>query len=92
MAPGPVTDYGATMVHWMRNRQPRYKGGFQGETERPSPSYIIDVSSYFTAALVDFLGTRLDSELKCSLDASTVGESQQRRRLRPGPSLALVTK
>ena len=40
---GPVTDYGSTMVHWMRNRQPRYKGGYQGEVERPSPSYIIDV-------------------------------------------------
>jgi hypothetical protein len=33
------------MVHWMRNRQPRFKGGYQGEMERPSPSYVIDVSS-----------------------------------------------
>lgn len=41
---GPITDYGSTMVHWMRNRQPRYKGGYQGEFERPSPSYIVDVS------------------------------------------------
>ena len=41
---GPVTDYGSTMVHWIRNRRPRYKGSFQGEMERPSPSYIIDVS------------------------------------------------
>ncbi|RDL38156.1 Uncharacterized protein BP5553_05589 [Venustampulla echinocandica] len=39
----PVTDYGSTMVHWMRNRQPRFKGGYQGEFERPSPSYIIDI-------------------------------------------------
>ncbi|PQE10748.1 polyadenylation factor subunit 2 protein [Rutstroemia sp. NJR-2017a BBW] len=39
----PVTDYSSTMVHWMRNRQPRYKGGYQGEMERPSPSYIIDM-------------------------------------------------
>ncbi|TVY30790.1 Polyadenylation factor subunit [Lachnellula hyalina] len=38
-----VTDYGSTMVHWMRNRQPRYKGGYQGELERPSPSYIVDM-------------------------------------------------
>jgi polyadenylation factor subunit 2 len=29
----------------MRNRQPRFKGGYQGEIERPSPSYVIDVSS-----------------------------------------------
>ncbi|KAM3073723.1 pre-mRNA cleavage and polyadenylation factor (CPF) complex subunit [Clarireedia jacksonii] len=39
----PVTDYSSTMVHWMRNRQPRYKDGYQGEMERPSPSYIIDM-------------------------------------------------
>ena len=40
---GPVTDYGSTIVHWMRNRQPRFKSGYQGEMERPSPSYIVDV-------------------------------------------------
>ncbi|KAK3302002.1 WD40-repeat-containing domain protein [Chaetomium strumarium] len=39
----PVTDYGATIVHWMRRRQPRYKGSFVGETERPSNSYIVDM-------------------------------------------------
>ncbi|OBT87340.1 hypothetical protein VE02_03008 [Pseudogymnoascus sp. 03VT05] len=39
----PVTDYGATMVHWMQNRQPRYKARLQGEMERPSPSYIVDM-------------------------------------------------
>lgn len=31
------------MVQWMRNRQPRYKGGVYLEMERPSPSYVIDV-------------------------------------------------
>jgi polyadenylation factor subunit 2 len=31
------------MVHWMRYRQPRYKDGYQGEAERPSASYIVDV-------------------------------------------------
>jgi polyadenylation factor subunit 2 len=41
---GPVTDYGATVVHWMRRRQPRWKGSYSGETERPSNSYIVDVS------------------------------------------------
>lgn len=41
------------MIHFMRNRQPRYKGGFQGEMERPSPSYIVDVS------LVDLLSPDL---------------------------------
>ncbi|KAI0007834.1 WD40 repeat-like protein [Xylariaceae sp. FL0662B] len=39
----PVTDYGATLAHWMRNRQPRFKGSFSGEVERPSASYIVDM-------------------------------------------------
>ncbi|KAJ9151882.1 Protein PFS2 [Pleurostoma richardsiae] len=39
----PVTDYGATVVNWMRHRQPRYKGSYRGELERPSASYIIDM-------------------------------------------------
>ncbi|KAL3417318.1 polyadenylation factor subunit 2 [Phlyctema vagabunda] len=37
-----VTDYSATMIHWMRNRQPRWKE-VKGERERPSPSYIQDM-------------------------------------------------
>lgn len=41
---GPVTDYGATVTHWMRHRQPKYKGSYRGEFERPSPSYLVDVS------------------------------------------------
>ncbi|OTA95838.1 hypothetical protein M434DRAFT_68755, partial [Hypoxylon sp. CO27-5] len=40
---GPVTDYGSTLAHWMRNRQPRFKGAFKGEAERPSASYIVDM-------------------------------------------------
>ncbi|KAL8853106.1 MAG: hypothetical protein Q9221_001988 [Calogaya cf. arnoldii] len=35
-----VTDYGSSMVHWMRNRQPRYKGAPKVKMERPSPGYI----------------------------------------------------
>jgi hypothetical protein len=42
---GPVTDYGATIVHWMRHRKPRYMGSYSGEAERPSISYIVDVST-----------------------------------------------
>lgn len=44
-SPGAVTDYGSSMVHWMRNRQPRYKGAPRVELERPSPSYIAQVGS-----------------------------------------------
>ncbi|KAI4116714.1 MAG: hypothetical protein LQ345_002918 [Seirophora villosa] len=39
----PVTDYGSSMVQWMRNRQPRYKGASKVEIERPSASYLANV-------------------------------------------------
>lgn len=42
---GLVTDYGSSMVQWMRTRRPRYKGGHRMEVERPSASYAVDVSS-----------------------------------------------
>lgn len=41
---GPVTDYSATVGHWLRNRVANYKGGYTGEAERSSASYIVDVS------------------------------------------------
>ncbi|KAJ6124747.1 hypothetical protein N7471_012064 [Penicillium samsonianum] len=43
--PRLVTDYGSSMVQWMRTRQPKYKGGHPHrlETERPSPSFAVDV-------------------------------------------------
>jgi hypothetical protein len=40
---GLVTDYGSSMVQWMRTRQPRYKGSHRLETERPSASFAVDV-------------------------------------------------
>lgn len=40
---GPVTDYSASVLHWMRDRAPNYRGGYTGERERPSASYIVDV-------------------------------------------------
>lgn len=39
---GPQTDYGSSMVKWMKNRR---MGKTKIEQERPSPSYIIDVSA-----------------------------------------------
>ncbi|KAI1432943.1 WD40 repeat-like protein [Xylaria sp. CBS 124048] len=39
----PVTDYGSTMVRWMRDRQPRYKNSYMREQEQSSASYIIDM-------------------------------------------------
>ncbi|KAI9374006.1 WD40-repeat-containing domain protein [Aspergillus egyptiacus] len=41
--PRLVTDYGSSMVQWMRNRRPKYKGGHRMETERPSASYMVDM-------------------------------------------------
>lgn len=61
---GPVTDYGATIVHWMRNRRPGYQGSYRGEVERPSASYIVDVS---TSTLVSGAIINANS----STDAST---------------------
>lgn len=72
---GPVTDYGASVVHYMRHRQPRYRGSYAGEVERPSPSYIVDVrtnTSHEPAALILKLGT----------DATTIRPSHQSSRLR----------
>ncbi|KAH7076033.1 WD40-repeat-containing domain protein [Paraphoma chrysanthemicola] len=39
-----VTDYGATTVQWMRNRRPRYKNVPMPEVERPSASYVVDMT------------------------------------------------
>ncbi|PYH95757.1 WD repeat protein [Aspergillus ellipticus CBS 707.79] len=41
--PRLVTDYGSSMVQWIRTRKPRYKGGHSVEVERPSASYVVDV-------------------------------------------------
>ncbi|TID14574.1 WD40 repeat-like protein [Venturia nashicola] len=39
----PQTDYGSTMVHFMRNRKPKYRHNAGFESERPSASYIVDM-------------------------------------------------
>ncbi|KAL2848830.1 WD repeat protein [Aspergillus pseudoustus] len=41
--PRLVTDYGSSMVQWMRHRRPKYKGGHCMEIERPSASYTVDM-------------------------------------------------
>ncbi|KAJ9192011.1 hypothetical protein DTO164E3_8582 [Paecilomyces variotii] len=41
--PRPVTDYGSSMLQWMRTRRPRYKGAHRMEAERPSASYVVDM-------------------------------------------------
>jgi hypothetical protein len=41
---GLVTDYGSSMVQWMRTRRPRYRGEHRMEMERPSASFTVDVS------------------------------------------------
>lgn len=41
--PRPITDYGSSMVQWMNNRKPAWKGTYHYEQERPSQSYVIDI-------------------------------------------------
>ena len=41
--PRQVTDYGSSLVQWMRQRKPRWKGSATYEWERPSISYVIDM-------------------------------------------------
>ena len=41
--PRPVTDYGSSLVQWMSNRRPRYRGTHHYEQERPSASYVLDM-------------------------------------------------
>lgn len=41
--PRPVTDYGSSMVHWMRQRRQPWKGSLHYEQERPSISYVYDM-------------------------------------------------
>ena len=53
---GLVTDYGSSMVQWMRTRRPRYKGGHRMEVERPSASYAVDVSSWPCSLCLDTAG------------------------------------
>ncbi|KAL1955090.1 hypothetical protein VTO42DRAFT_9024 [Malbranchea cinnamomea] len=47
--PRPVTDYSSSLVQWMRNRQPRYKGSHRLEHERPSASYAVDMLPPYAA-------------------------------------------
>lgn len=39
---GPTTDYGTSVVQWIRHRR---RGRARTEQERPSASYMIDVST-----------------------------------------------
>ncbi|KAJ5668952.1 Polyadenylation factor subunit 2 [Penicillium macrosclerotiorum] len=41
--PRLVTDYGSSMVQWMRTRRPRYQGEHRMEVERPSSSFVVDM-------------------------------------------------
>ncbi|KZZ88710.1 polyadenylation factor subunit 2 [Ascosphaera apis ARSEF 7405] len=43
--PRAVTDYGSSVVQWMGVRRPPWKGSRLLERERPSASYVVDVSN-----------------------------------------------
>jgi hypothetical protein len=62
---GPVTDYGSSMVQWIRTRRPRYKCAHRLETERPSASYAVDVRGIL---LSRFSGSSLaNNSVRCFL-------------------------
>lgn len=50
---GPATDYGSSMVRWMRDAGPRWESKRGFEYERPSPSFMIDVSRMFGQGEID---------------------------------------
>ncbi|KAJ2906856.1 protein PFS2 [Zalerion maritima] len=56
----PVTDYGSTVSHWLRNREARYQGAYYSEAERPSASYMVDMlpPSARVASPADTIPTR----------------------------------
>ncbi|KIW15689.1 hypothetical protein PV08_05739 [Exophiala spinifera] len=41
--PRPITDYGSSIIQWMHNRKPPYRGSYHYEQERPSLSYVLDI-------------------------------------------------
>ncbi|KAK6364045.1 pre-mRNA cleavage and polyadenylation factor (CPF) complex subunit [Exophiala oligosperma] len=41
--PRPITDYGTSMIQWMNDRKPAYRGSYHYEQERPSLSYLVDI-------------------------------------------------
>jgi hypothetical protein len=84
----PVTDYGATMVHWIRDRRPRYQGSFKGEAERPSASYIVDVGK--SRGYDSFIVVNIS--LITSSDAPSVGQSDKPSRLGPCKASAFISQ
>lgn len=67
---GAVTDYGSSMVQWMRHRQPKYKGGVRLEVERPSPSYIVDVCNSIKISFQIMFQIMFQSDIVSILDAA----------------------
>lgn len=76
------------MVHWLRNRQPRFKGGYQGEMERPSPSYIVDMLPPLASSPADCVPAKhLHSSLnKIKHPVNVVKWTPEGRRLLTGSS------
>jgi polyadenylation factor subunit 2 len=76
------------MAHWLRNRQPKFKGGYQGEMERPSPSYIVDMLPPLASKPADCIPARhLHSSLnKIKHPVNIVRWTPEGRRLLTGSS------
>lgn len=85
---GPATDYSANMAQFVHNRRPQYKGTMGFEMERPSASYVIDVSLCSASAQID------DAIKSCVLtrlvDAPTTSPQRQCSRLSTGQTFAFI--
>lgn len=72
----------------MRTRQPRYKRGNRIELERPSPSYVVDVSALFLRGIHN--GTLLIFLIE--LDAPSLGTNPFPRRYPPSAPFTPVDR
>jgi len=79
---GPATDYSANMAQFVHNRRPQYKGTMGFEMERPSASYVIDVSLCSASAQID--DAIKSSVLTPLVDAPTPSPQRQCSRLGSG--------
>jgi hypothetical protein len=73
--PGPATDYSANMAQFVHNRRPQYKGTMGFEMERPSASYVIDVSLCSASAQIE--GAMKSKVLTRLVDAPPTSSQRQ---------------
>lgn len=94
---GPVTDYGSSMVQWIRNRRPLHNGGIMLEAERPSWSYIVNVCSFLQKNTLVSSQLALFSDADCLIqvyviDATTCCKTTESCRYNPSKTFTFITE